>query len=153
MRGKIHYDLFSGCITELFLDLRCMSVVCHPICLHILIHFTEQIWKLRPSSCPGGSGFCINDQCIRVDHSLLHKRIGCQNGTGCITSRVGNQSRAFYLITVDLAQPIYCFLDKLWALMLNLVPFFISLHILDTEICAQVNHLHLRENLLRQDAR
>ena len=32
-----------------------------------------------------------------------------------------------------------CFFDKLRALVLNTVPFFVSLDIFDTEICAQVD--------------
>ena len=79
--------------------------------------------------------FRINNQCIRINQSLFYQRICCQNGTGRITSRICNQTGlGGHLITVNLTESVNGFLNKLWAFMLNLIPFFIGSNIFDSKI-------------------
>ena len=143
MRCKVDHNLFAARISKLFLDLRCMSVCCHTVCFHILIDFTVQVRNLCPSSCSGCSGLGINDQRIHIDQSFFCQRISSQDGACCIASRIGDQSCAFDIFSVHFTQSVNCFFDKLRALVLNTVPFFVSLDIFDTEICAQVDDLNL----------
>ena len=144
MRCKIHGNLFSCRIAELLLNLRCMSVCCHTVCFHALVHFAEQVRCLCPTSRSGSTGFCINNQCIRINQSLFYQRICCQNGTGRITSRICNQTGlGGHLITVNLTESVNGFLNKLWAFMLNLIPFFIGSNIFDSKIRTQINDLYL----------
>ena len=49
----------------------------------------------------------------------------------------------FHFIAVHLAKTIHRLLDKLRALVLDLVPFFIYRNILDTEIRGQIDDLCL----------
>mgnify|MGYP006988152990 CR=1 FL=1 len=50
--------------------------------------------------------------------------------------RVGDQSCLPDILTVDLAETINSFLNKLWGFVLDSVPFLIFLHIFNTEVRA-----------------
>ena len=144
MRCEIDHYFFTGCISKLLLDLRCMSVSCHTVWLHILINFTEQIRKLCSSSCSGSTGLGIYDQCAHINDAFFCQWICSQNRAGGIASRISYQSCSFYLISVDLAQSIYRLVDKLRTLMLNAVPFLIDRYIFNTKVRTQIDDLCLR---------
>ena len=131
-----------------------MSVACHSVGFHVLVHFAEQVGHLGASSCTGGTGLGIHDQGVHINHAFLDHGIGRQDRTGSVAAGVGYQSGLLRdLVTIDLAESVYCFLNELRRFVLDAVPFFIGGHILDPVISRQIHDLHLRENLLCQKAR
>ena len=147
MRSEVDRDLFAACITQLFFNLRGMTVGRHTIRFHIFIDFAEQIVHFRTASCTGGTGFCIYDNRVRIDDAFFYQRIASQDTAGCIASRIGYQTGFLYILTVDLTQSVHSFFDKLRWFVLQFVPFFIYLYIFDTEIRTQIDDLYFRQNL------
>ena len=120
-----------------------MPVCCHAICLNIFIDLAEKVRQLGAPSCSGGSGFGVNNQAVHIDQPLFCQRISCQDGTGCITTRICHKAGCFHFFPVDLAQTIHRFIKKLRRFVLNLIPFFINRYVFEPEIRAQINHLRL----------
>ena len=126
-----------------------MSVTCHTVGFHILIHFAEQVWHFGSSACTGSSGLGIHDQGIHIDHTFFYHRVSGQDRAGGITAGISHQSGLLRdLVTVDLAESVYRFLDELRRLMLDAVPFFIGSYILDTVISGQIHNFHLGKDFL-----
>ena len=134
MRRKTQCNGIACRIAQLLLDLRCMTVSCHAICLDIFIDFTEQVWNFCPSACTGRTGLGINDDAIAVNQSFLYQRINGQDRTGGITAWICHNSGTRYFVTIDLAQSIYCFFDKLWTLVGDTIPLLVYRDIFDSEI-------------------
>ena len=132
---EVDQHFLSGCISELLLNLRCVSVACDTVRFHILIHFTEKVRYFCTTSCSGCSRFCIHDQGIHINDSFFCQWICGQDGTCCIASRIGYQSCILYIFSVDLTKPVHCFFNILWTLMLDSIPLFICSYIFDTIVC------------------
>ena len=72
MRGKADGNGLSCRIGQLLLNLRRMAVDAYPVCLDIFIYLTLQAVYFRASSCPGGAGLGVNDQCIGINDPFFH---------------------------------------------------------------------------------
>ena len=102
--------------------------------LDTFVDLTVQIGNLGSTTGAGSAGFRIDDNCIHVDQSLFGKGIDRQNGAGWETARIGDQTRLFDILTVDLTQSVNSFFDKVRTLMVDSVPLLVFVNILDTEI-------------------
>ena len=143
MWSKAYGNLFTGRITKLFFNFRCMSVAGHAIGLHTFIDLTKQVRRLCSSSGTGGTGFCIDNQRIGINQPLLHQRVRRQNGTGCVAAGICNQTGFFrHQLPVNFTKTIHCFLNELWTLVFNFVPLFISGNILDSIIRTKIHNLN-----------
>ena len=143
MGREIQHNFLACRITQLFFDLRCMPVRGNAVCLDVFVHLTEEIGKFCTSSGAGRSGLGIDDQGAHIDEPFFCQRISRQDGTGCVTARICNQTRLLHILTVDLAQAVYRLLNILRGFMFDLVPLFINIHIFKPEIRAQVYDLCL----------
>ena len=136
VRREIDHHRFPGCIGKLFFNFRCMTVGGHAIGLHIFIDLAEKVWHLGASSCSGCARFGVYDQRIHIDQPFLGKRIGRQDRTGRIASRIRNKSCFFHIFPVHFTQSIYRLFNKLRTLMFDPIPFFVDRYVFDPKVRA-----------------
>ena len=116
-----------------------MAVPGHAIGLEIIGRLREQDIQLRLASGAGNPGLCIGDEMIRIHDAGFQQRQKAKLDAGRITAGIRHQPRLADVLPVYLRQAIHGLGDEFGTRVLHAVPLLPQRHVLDAEICGQVN--------------